>query len=56
MTDPTGKIAWFAVLAFIGKEAASEVVEQTTGVPMPTVKNAAKSLAFYKCLSFLIAC
>ena len=45
MIDPIRKIAWFALLAFVGKEAGSEVIEQTTGVRMPTVKNAGKYLA-----------
>jgi RHS repeat-associated protein len=33
------------VIIFILKEAASEAVEQTTGIPMPTVKNATKAVA-----------
>jgi len=42
-TDPDGRaVVVYPLLVFLAKEAASEGVEQVTGVPMPTVKNAGK--------------
>lgn len=43
-TDPDGRacVPCVPVAIFLLKEAGSEAVEQTTGVPMPTVKNAGK--------------
>jgi RHS repeat-associated protein len=41
-TDPTGEIPLVIVAIWILKEVGGEVFEQTTGIPAPTVKNAAK--------------
>jgi RHS repeat-associated protein len=41
--DPDGRLPILVIL--IAKEAASEAVEQLTGVPMPTLKNAGKLVA-----------
>ena len=42
--DPDGRacVPCVPIALFLLKEGASEAVEQTTGVPMPTVKNAGK--------------
>ncbi len=41
--DPDGRVPLLIpVVVFIAKELASEAVEQVTGVPMPTLKNAGK--------------
>jgi uncharacterized protein RhaS with RHS repeats len=45
-TDPDGRLPILIPIAiFIAKELASEAVEQVTGVPMPTLKNAGKLAA-----------
>lgn len=44
-TDPDGNLPVLVPLViFVAKELASEAVEQATGVPMPTVKNAGKAI------------
>ncbi|MCO7227522.1 RHS repeat-associated core domain-containing protein [Pleionea sp. CnH1-48] len=41
--DPDGRVPVLVPLVvFLAKELASEAVEQTTGIPMPTLKNAGK--------------
>jgi hypothetical protein len=45
-TDPTGKCPMCVpIILFVLKEAAGEAFEQTTGIPAPTVKGAAKFAA-----------
>jgi RHS repeat-associated protein len=45
-TDPDGRLPiLIPVLIFIAKELAAEGIEQATGVPMPTVKNAGRFVA-----------
>ncbi len=44
-TDPDGRLPILIPIAiFVAKELASEAVEQATGIPMPTVKNAGKAV------------
>lgn len=44
-TDPTGMCPFcIPVVIFIAKEVAGEAFEQTTGLPAPTVKGAAKAV------------
>ncbi len=42
--DPDGKLPVLPIVIFLAKELASEGLEQATGVPMPTLKNAGKAI------------
>lgn len=42
LVDPDGNAFFIPIVIFLVKEAGSEIVEQTTGIPMPTAKNAVK--------------
>jgi hypothetical protein len=43
--DPDGRLPILApVVVFVAKELASEAIEQTTGIPLPTAKNAGKAI------------
>ena len=42
--DPDGKLPILPIVILLAKELASEGIEQATGVPMSTLKNAGKAI------------